>query len=360
MPLLALRSAAEKTWLQHCIVVETSKTFDDVFKAACLTFNSPDVYSLEMFHDELIGALLNALPHPSLNYDRWLIELDPKEQQRRELYGDPLPPPPMPAPAPKILPAVSSIPVTTHLPPQPDGAVPVTGLRAGTLTGQATKPEPERENPSTSRTPSLPSAIGIQHLSEGDSTRAYPRTESQPDLYGGTAVISGETGYTADLSGMNLFSALGESADENPIRVSSVAFAATGLEPVTDIWHIPALQDDIEHLQDMAYRLAFELAEAMGDKTGIQEDKHPSAAGYTASPGSIDAFVMFLSGMAGNASNIPFNMFAFCLNFFGSAAKNDTPVLADEHVVKMMRLIRVLRRLRELQREVEKGGSDDI
>ena len=360
LPLLTLRSAAEKTWKIFAVDMPPSRDFDTVFSVVGGLFNDPDVYSLEMFRDELIGALLNALPHPSLNYDRWLIELDPKEQQRRELYGDPLPPPPMPAPTPKVPPTMSSGPVTTRLPPQPDGAVTVTGLRAGTLTGQATKPEPARENPSASRTPSLPSGMDMQHLSKGDATRFYPRTESQPDLYGGTAVISGETGHTADLSGMNLFSALGESADENPIRVSSVAFAATGLEPVSDIWHIPALQDDIEHLQDMAYRLAFELAEAMGDKSGIQEDKHPSAAGYTASPGSIDAFVLFLNGMAGNASNISFNMFAFCLNFFGSAAKTDTPVLADEHVVKMMRLIRVLRRLRELQREVAKGGSDDI
>ncbi|NDL64303.1 ParB family protein [Acerihabitans arboris] len=359
MPLLALRSAAEKTWSQHYIAVESSMTFDEVFKAACLTFNSPDVYSLEMFRDELIGALLNALPHPSLNYDRWLIELDPKEQQRRELYGEPLPPPPMPAPATEAPPVVPPGPVPTHIPPHRDGTVPVTGLRAGALTGQSMKPEPACDTPSTSHVPSMPSGIGRPSLSDGDDSRIYPRTESQPDLYGGPAVLSGEIGSTENLSGMNLFSALGESADEDPVRVSSVAFAATGLEPVNDIWHIPALQDDIEHLQDMAYRLAFELAEAMGDKNGICEDKHPGAAGYAASSGSIDAFVLFLNGMAGHVSNTPFNMFAFCLNFFGSAAKNDTPVLADVHVVKMMRLFRVLRRLRELQREGAKGGPND-
>ncbi|STQ14884.1 Uncharacterised protein [Enterobacter cloacae] len=55
-------------------------------------------------------------------------------------------------------------------------------------------------------------------------------------------------------------SAFGEENASPAASVSSVAFAATGLEPVSDIWHIPALQDDIEHLQDMAYRLVFEIA----------------------------------------------------------------------------------------------------
>ncbi len=61
--------------------------------------------------------------------------------------------------------------------------------------------------------------------------------------------------------------------------LSSVEFANVGLEPVTDIWVIPALQDDIEHLQDMAYRLAYELAEAMGCEVHVSEDKMPVRPG---------------------------------------------------------------------------------
>ena len=64
--------------------------------------------------------------------------------------------------------------------------------------------------------------------------------------------------------------------------------------------------------------------------------------------------------MTGNLPKQPFNMFMFCLNFFGSPVISDQPVFADQHVVKVMRLIRVLRRLRELQRDAAKGGSDDL
>ncbi len=134
--------------------------------------------------------------------------------------------------------------------------------------------------------------------------------------------------------------------------------SAVGLEPVDDIWHIPALQDDIEHLQDMAYRLAFELAEAMGCANVITEKKGSNTAGYAITLGCTDAFADFLNGMTGIYKNMPFNMLVFCIKFFGSPAKADTPVFDDVQVVKVMRLIRVLRRLRQLQRDAVQGGPD--
>lgn len=95
----------------------------------------------------------------------------------------------------------------------------------------------------------------------------------QNDLFGGNPVITGQADNTenggewllkSDANTIPLVSALGEQDESSITSVSSVAFASTGLEPVSDIWHIPALQDDTEHLQDMAYRLTFEIAETMG------------------------------------------------------------------------------------------------
>ncbi|MBU9819852.1 ParB family protein [Rahnella sp. BCC 1045] len=359
--ILTLRSAAEKTWSQYEIVRDESPDFGGVFGATCSAFNNPDSYSFEMFRDELIGQLLKALPHPSLNYDRWLIELDPKEQQRREMFGEP-PAPPVVTPVKATLSSLSPGTEETRLPPQPDDKVHITGLRSGTLTGAGNRPEPVPDNNAEVDVPTLPAAL--QSLTDGSQVRPANRTETQPDLYGGPAVFSGESGVQSALNDINLFSALSDPLDESGRQpssyVSSVAFAATGLEPVTDIWHIPALQDDIEHLQDMAYRLAFELAEAMGCEDSIHEDKAPQAAGYNASAQSSNEFVLFLAGMTGNLPKQPFNMFMFCLNFFGSHVISDQPVFADEHVVKVMRLIRVLRRLRELQRDAAKGGSDEL
>ncbi|MFC0146186.1 hypothetical protein [Pectobacterium cacticida] len=63
-------------------------------------------------------------------------------------------------------------------------------------------------------------------------------------------------------------------------------------------------------------------------------------------------FILFLNGLAGQQSDESFNMFSFCLNVIGSANKGDSPVLDDAYTVKMLRLIRVLRRLREHQRQI--------
>ncbi|EEY0605765.1 chromosome partitioning protein ParB, partial [Escherichia coli] len=69
--LLALRQDAERVWGQFAVAADTDAEFDRVFGESCRKFNSPELWSLEMFRDELIGDLLQALPHPSLDYDRW-------------------------------------------------------------------------------------------------------------------------------------------------------------------------------------------------------------------------------------------------------------------------------------------------
>ncbi|WP_449632073.1 ParB family protein [Rahnella aceris] len=360
IPLLSLRSTAEKTWKIFSPDVSANRDFHEVFTDTCCLFNNPEVYSFDMFRDELIGELLKALPHPSLNYDRWLIELDPKEQQRREMFGEP-PAPPVMSPVQDTSLSVFQEKEVRQLPSQPDDKTHLTGLRSGTLTGTNNRPEPAPDNNAEVEVPTLPASL--QSLTYGSQLRPAERTETQPDLYGGPAVLSGEQSGLSAFNDISLFSALSESSDESAqsmVHGSSVAFAATGLEPVTDIWHIPVLQNDIEHLQDMAYRLAFELAEAMGCEESIYEDKSNQSAGYNASEQSSNEFVLFLAGMTGNLPKHPFNMFMFCLNFFGSPVISDQPVFADQHVVKVMRLIRVLRRLRELQRDAAKGGSDDL
>lgn len=352
-PLLSLRSSAMKVWKSFSGDVKPDCTLDDVFGATCRCFDEPDSYALDVFRDEFIGQLVKALPHPSLNYDRWLIELDPREQKRREQFGEP---PPLPVLAPASEQSgirERTTPPVTSLPADNSSEAPVTGLRSGTLTTSG-YPEPASELPESTVLP--------DSLSAGSE----PRCEVQNDLFGGHPVITGQADNTAngrewllksDADASTLRSAFGEQGESSTVSVSSVIFAATGLEPVSDIWHIPALQDDIEHLQDMSYRLTFEIAEAMGCADGVHEDKDPLSAGFTISE-TASEFTLFLSGLSGSLPNKQFNMFMFCLNFFGSQDPADTAVFDDITVVKTMRLIRVIRRLRELQRLATKGGEN--
>lgn len=65
----------------------------------------------------------------------------------------------------------------------------------------------------------------------------------------------------------------------------------------------------------MAYRLVFELAEAMGCEMDVSEDKSAGAAGFAVSEHGGE-FSLFLAGLSGRLPNRKFNMFMFCLNFF--------------------------------------------
>ncbi|HAF1609348.1 TPA: hypothetical protein G8M64_003646 [Salmonella enterica] len=389
--ILALRTGVERVWKQYSR--DTLDYMMSVFGEVCRQFDDPELYSIEMFRDELIGNLVKALPHPSLNYDRWLIELDPKTQNQRALFGEPEP-------------VAEHLILADQQAWQEDNVQNEAIARTGTQT-----PEPGTDGDADPI--SADSRDG--RIVVSSPVAAFGRGEIQPDILGGPDVLSGEflppesegddvddmsfssvyaqggasvtigsgvtafsqaagsavtvatvAGAGADFaSGADIFPFRGsDSSGEMPaesllssIPPSSVAFADTGLEPVSDIWAIPALQDDTEHLQDMAYRLVFEIAEAMGCEDSVREDNRPGSAGFAVSSHG-NEFVLFLAGLSGELPDKQFNMFLFCLNFFGSQSPSDTPVFDDIHVVKTMRLIRVIRRLRELQRLQAATGDE--
>ncbi|HGE6737147.1 TPA: ParB family protein [Serratia marcescens] len=342
--LLSMRVQAGKTWTLFAGEAGVDVAFEDVFGRVCRHFDSPDAYSLEMFRDELIGALITALPHPSLNYDRWLLELDPKEQNRRKHLGEPPPLPAMllTAPAPEH-PLPNTVETQAVPPPLLDSALSETAGEHDDLSG----------TPPTNEVP---------------PSRTKPRVETQPDLYGAPPVLSGDIEHESgadeahtDNLAPTLLSALpvggtGEDDASPPAEltptVSDVAFADTGIEPVTSLWAIPVLQDDIEHLQGMAFRLAFELAEVAGCEAEVQADKRGlHAVGFGLAGSSASRFTALLLSLAGIHSPLEerCSLVDACI---GSDNPADWPVLDDVHTVKLMRLIRVLRRLRELQRDL--------
>ncbi|BEN08251.1 hypothetical protein SMETH9_35770 [Serratia marcescens] len=349
--LLALRAEAEKTWEEHSVTVEVQEPFDSVFGKVCSQFDDPEIYSLDMFRDELIGALINALPHPLLNYDRWLLELDPKEQNRRKHLGEP---------EPALTPELSGEGNTVELAP---------ALQQGN-TGGPTVPEVQGGGSSMVLDSALHESTGDAddksketQEEETPATQTEPRVETQPDLYGAPSVLSGDVETVLD--GENTTAPLPDPHEptaphSNTVTqpkqgitpVAEVPFAEVGLEPVSSIWAISALQDDIEHLQVITFRLAFELAEVAGCEAEIKADKADlQAAGYALTAERPSRFTALLLTLAGNN---PDGASSSSLNeaLIGSENAADWPLLDDIHAVKLMRLIRVLRRLRELQRDL--------
>lgn len=354
LQLLAMRSHAETTWQKHCITQDSEQPFDTVFGDVCRHFDSPEVYSLDMFRDELIGALIKALPHPLLNYDRWLLELDPKEQNRRKHLGEPTSTPELPDKA-------STVVLAPELQQEENGGLPSTksevpgGGSSLVLDSALLESACDSDNESQ----------GVQD-EEIPSTQTEPRVETQPDLYGAPSVLSGDVETLLDgenttvneplLPGSHESIAPHNNIETQPKQavapVVEVPFAEVGLEPVSSIWAISALQDDIEHLQVITFRLAFELAEVAGCEAEIKADKADlQAAGYALTAERPSRFTALLLTLAGNN---PGGASSSSLNeaLIGSENAADWPLLDDIHAVKLMRLIRVLRRLRELQRDL--------
>ncbi|CAI1886803.1 integrating conjugative element, PFGI_1 class, ParB family protein [Serratia quinivorans] len=357
--LLALRAEAEKTWQEHSVTVEVLEPFDSVFGKVCNQFDDAEIYSLDMFRDELIGALINALPHPLLNYDRWLLELDPKEQNRRKHLGEP---------APALAPELSGKGNTVELVP---------ALQQEDTSGQ-TEPDVRGGGASLVLDSALHESTGAadeesQDSQEGETPtpQTEPRIETQPDLYGASSVLSGDIETVLDgendtvneypLPGTHESTAPHSNTETQPKQgvtpAAEVPFAEVGLEPVSSIWAIPALQDDIEHLQVITFRLAFELAEVAGCEAEIKADKAAlQSAGYALAAERPSRFTALLLTLAGNN---PDGAGTSSLNeaLIGSENPADWPLLDDIHAVKLMRLIRVLRRLRELQRDLPVTGE---
>lgn len=360
--LLALRQDAERVWGQFALASGTDAEFDRVFGESCRKFNSPELWSLEMFRDELIGDLLQALPHPSLDYDRWLLELDPKERNRRHHFGEPEPvvvPPSVRdsgtgqpgAPvsrtrseAPECLPDTDApVPESTapgveheqHGIARPENAVSDTGH-----TEKSGLPSPE-DSPEE-RADKASSSVGkVLH------------PEIQPDMYGGEPVFSGDA-VEAGIAGSAVSS----------VMTGDTAPSGTPDALPASVTHFAEGRDDIEHLQNEAFRLAWELAESAGCAEEIAMDRESDlSAGFGTAEEKCSPVTAFLVGLAGDAPlTVPPVSLTDLLT--GGSAPEAWPLLDDEHAVKLLRLLSVLRRLRALQRSVlpeddEEDESDE-
>ncbi|WP_247151329.1 ParB family protein [Escherichia coli] len=357
--LLALRQDAERVWGQFALASGTDAEFDRVFGESCRKFNSPELWSLEMFRDELIGDLLQALPHPSLDYDRWLLELDPKERNRRHHFGEPEPVVVVPsvrdsgtgqpgAPvsrtrseAPECLPDTDAEPV-------PESTAP------GTEPGQQGIARPENAVSDTDHTEKCgfpsPEETADRAPSSAGKVR---RSEMQPDMYGGEPVFSGDA-VDVGIAGAAVPS----------VMTGDTAPSGTPDALPTSVTHFAEGRDDIEHLQNEAFRLAWELAESAGCAEEIAMDRESDlSAGFGTAEEKCSPVTAFLVGLTGDA---PLTVSPVSLTdlLTGGSAPEAWPLLDDEHAVKLLRLLSVLRRLRALQRSVlpeddEEDESDE-
>lgn len=331
--LLALRQGALELWLEYEKEVHSALSFDDMWTACCQKFDAPELWQPEAFRDELIGDCLIAMPHQALNYDRWLLALEPrkKSQEVEHLRGTEL--------------------------PEPDG-------------------QPAADN------------IALASVGDNETLARPPVSEEQPDLYGGDSIYSGDsvsednrhksvaTGNTFNLSTtatetqgkkqtevIHSGAAAHLPAEDTPLTASPPASSL-----LSDTDEMVSADTDIEHLQSKAFRLAWAIADSRGYGGHIIPSRENCLSpGYRVADVTLVPVSLLLASLTGeaipslsvNLNNIQGALFISL--FTGGFDTDDVPDLNDENAQRLIQLLVVMRRLRELQRGVvsDDGGEFD-
>lgn len=312
--LIRLRSSAEAIWDKYQAekFVETDADFTSVFGMCCRKFDSPELWSLEMFTDELIGDLTEAFPCDDLTYDGWLLEL---KGNRKPDSVDPE----------KDIPFVSA-----------NDVIPETELY-----------EDNREAISEPERPQYCPSQNIDESSPGSTNPTNP-DPVDPEL------LSNKRSIAHDSSEQDIASPgfpCAESDSQEPVAKGIHDPAELQDHVISDsLWHVNALQDDIDHLQSMAWRLCWKIASAHSCGDALE----PACDGETA-PGfqllstchapDVALFLASLTGTPQFARDTGLST-DLLIGSYDSAS----PVFDDEQTLTLFRLIRILRRLRELQR----------
>lgn len=345
--LLSLRKSASSCWAR--LYAGEGIDFEMLFQDTLAIFDSsPDEFIFERFQDELIDQMKRPL---GLRYDQILLEItNGQQEQRRGTLVDL----PTPAAPPEIPPVGQESPAASTT-GQAQTQSPAAGL-------QTSKTNSLPGNPSTPPTPPLP--VQQQQLTD----------EERAELLAGHIVspVSTKIQQTrqrlAALEGEHLPVFEETALQAIPVQVG-------GLHPITDLWYIERSIDTPEilrqHIADLAEEIALHVG-APGEIVRIQ-----GGVGYTyrepnEDPEITDSalhLMTLLQALSGQVQVVlnshdqqtcrdALGEFQFSAGLaqllLGQPTTGDQPSsqagrLNDEALVKLFRIIRLARRLVDLE-----------
>ncbi len=345
--LLSLRKSASSCWTR--LYAGEGIDFEMLFQDTLAIFDSsPDEFIFDRFQDELIDQMKRPL---GLRYDQILLEItNGQQEQRRGTLVD------LPAPAaPPEIPPVGQESPAASTTGQAQSQSPAAGL-------QTSKTNSLPGNPSTPPTPPLPvqqqqltdeerAALLAGHIVSPVSTKIQQTRQRLAALEGEHLPVFDETALQAI-----------------PVQVG-------GLHPITDLWYIERSIDTPEilrqHIADLAEEIALHVG-APGEIVRIQ-----GGVGYTyrepnEDPEITDSalhLMTLLQALSGQVQVVlnshdqqtcrdALGEFQFSAGLaqllLGQPTTSDQPSnqagrLNDEALVKLFRIIRLARRLVDLE-----------
>ena len=333
--LAVLRRACERTWEQRALGRHLAVDFASLFQDVLSQFDTqPDGFSLQRVQDELVGQMAELL---EADYDTLSLEINDSENRQRALTSEP-------SPVSPISPIVSAAPRSVSPPP-----VATTAQRADAPTGPTagmsstkTATTPAAGGAEEAGTVSVPAGSDMERL-QGHIVSPAPTTERLQSLQR----------LVADQLGDKL-----PDFEANALRAIPVQVG--GLYPISDVWYIEPGLDVPDRLRVHIAQFACEIAE----EAAVGGHIEPSERGIgfvcmappVAQAKALTAFARAVLTLLDALSDAPAPATGFdrtrladdlapLLHSSGEASMR----LSDAGLVKLFRLLRLARRLLDLE-----------
>jgi ParB family protein of integrating conjugative element (PFGI_1 class) len=339
--LAVLRKACERTWERRALGRPLAVDFASLFQDVLSQFDTqPDDFSPQRVQDELVGQMAKLL---EADYDTLALEINDSESRQRALTSEPAAP----------VPTTAAVPATRRPPTDPasQDATP-------TAPPAATPPAP----------PIAPPHSGSGE--DADTTLVPSEQDEQRDerLQGHIVTPAPTTGRLQSIQRM-VADQLGDKLpDFEADALRAIPVQAGGLYPISDVWYIEPSLDVPDRLRVHIAQFAREI----GEEAAVADHIEASVGGIgfvCAAPvvGQAKALPAFaravltllhvLSAAPPSANGVDrarlADELAALLHGHGGSATR----LSDAALVKLFRLLRLARRLLDLEAGVASQDS---
>lgn len=329
--LAVLRRACERTWERRGVGHDLAVDFSSLFQDVLASFDAQgEGFSLQRVQDELVGQMADML---GVDYDTLLLEIDDSENRQRVLASEPTAivatPPSQPTAGPLVPPSHSPEDAST-----PNAPAVAPAARPGTA--------PKPQTPSADK----PDTDGAAEELEQRDARLHGHIVSPAPT---TERLQSIQRLVADQLGDPL-------PDFEADVLRAIPVQAGGLYPISDVWYIEPGLDTAERLRVHIAQFAREIAE----EASIADSIEPTddGIGFRCTIATTSALSDFaravltllhaLTGEHAPLIALDRSQLAEQLAPLLHGRGGPPPRLSDTGLVKLFRMLRLARRLLEL------------
>ncbi len=335
--LSVMRKACERTWEHYAKGHSLPLDFDSFFQEVLSPFDAQaEEFSPQRVQDELLGQMTELL---GVDYDVLALSLTESESRHRALVSDPTPP---------LAPAVLPAPTTSARPSRE--AVSATAVPAPSASPPPSAHTSGQDKETAGEAPSDKSAGTEGHLLREHIVSPAPTTERLQSIQ---RMVADQLGDAVP-------------PDFSSSVLQSIPVQAGGLYPISDVWYIDPGLDTPDRLRIHIAQFAREIAGEAGLDACIEE--RPDGIGFACNAQAPSpqgsAVLALLASLAGQplaeggmdkgqlVARLP-----VLLHGRGQIHGAEARRLSDTALVKLFRLLRLARRLLDLEAAAADPGT---